>query len=64
MLRQGRRAFKNSNIEDTAEQAEASGTSSIPRRGLVGILQDELLWIMYSDAFHAYRAQVKMRLTL
>lgn len=64
MLREGRRAFKNSSTEDAAEEAEVPGTSSIPRRGLVGILQDALLWIMYSDAFHAYRAQVKMRITL
>lgn len=62
MLRDRRRAFKNSNIEDAAEQAEVPGTSIIPRRGLVGIPQDALLW--YSDAFHAYWAQVKMRITL
>lgn len=64
MLRDRRRAFKNSNIENAAEQAEVPGTSIIPRRGLVGILQNVLLWIMYSDAFHAYRAQVKIRITL
>lgn len=36
MLREGKRAFKNSNIEDTAEQAEASGTSSIQEEDWLG----------------------------